>query len=135
MPTTGAESDLQQVTQIAREMVVRWGMSSRVGPLNLSDDGNQGLGLQRPYSEATGQLIDDEVKRIAEECLAQATKLLEEHRSQLDSLAAALLERDSLNEEEILQVTGLPPAKVISDRSTLPPAVAAAAAAKGASPV
>jgi cell division protease FtsH len=103
--TTGAENDLQQVTRIAREMVVRWGMSPKVGPLNLSDgDGN---GLQRPYSEATGQIIDDEVRRIAEESLDQAEKLLAGHRSQLDALAHALLKNDSLDEAEILQVTGV----------------------------
>ena len=55
MVTTGAESDLKQVTQIAREMVVRWGMSSKVGPLNLTDDveGSSLLAQQRPYSEGT----------------------------------------------------------------------------------
>jgi cell division protease FtsH len=103
--TTGAENDLQQVTRIAHEMVVRWGMSPKVGPLNFSDgDANA---LQKPYSEATGQLIDDEIRRIAEECLADAEKLLSEHRSQLDSLAKALLKSDSLDEAQILQVTGI----------------------------
>jgi cell division protease FtsH len=110
--TTGAENDLQQVTRIAHEMVVRWGMSARVGPLNYSNepDGAGPLAVQRPYSEATAQLIDDEVKRIADECLQDATRLLQEHRDNLEALARALLERDSLNEAEILEVTGLPPA-------------------------
>ncbi|HKW07680.1 MAG TPA: ATP-dependent zinc metalloprotease FtsH [Candidatus Dormibacteraeota bacterium] len=103
--TTGAENDLQQVTRIAREMVVRWGMSPKVGPLNLTD-GDSG-GLQKPYSEATGQLIDDEVRRIAEECLVEAEKMLTEHRPQLDALAHALLKNDSLDEKEILAVTGV----------------------------
>jgi cell division protease FtsH len=103
--TTGAENDLQQVTRIAHEMVVRWGMSPKVGPLNFSDgDANA---LQKPYSEATGQLIDDEIRRIAEESLADAERLLTEHRSQLDALAKALLKSDSLDEPEILQVTGI----------------------------
>jgi cell division protease FtsH len=104
--TTGAENDLQQVTRIAREMVVRWGMSPKVGPLNLSDgDGN--MLAQRPYSEATASLIDEEVRRIAEECQTDAEKLLTDHRSQLDALAKALLRDDSLDEAEILDVTGL----------------------------
>ncbi|HEV2140276.1 MAG TPA: ATP-dependent zinc metalloprotease FtsH [Candidatus Dormibacteraeota bacterium] len=103
--TTGAENDLQQVTRIAHEMVVRWGMSPKVGPLNFSDgDANS---LQKPYSEATGQLIDDEIRRIAEECLVDAEKLLTEHRPQLDALAKALLKSDSLDEPQILQVTGI----------------------------
>jgi cell division protease FtsH len=110
--TTGAENDLQQVTRIAHEMVVRWGMSPKVGPLNYSEnpDGAGPLAVQRPYSEATAQLIDDEVKRIADECLQNATRLLTEHREQLEALARALLEHDSLNEAEILEVTGLPAA-------------------------
>jgi cell division protease FtsH len=103
--TTGAENDLQQVTRIAREMVVRWGMSPKVGPLNLSD--GDGMQFQRPYSEATAQLIDEEVRRIAEECQDSAESLLASHRGQLDALAKALLKNDSLDEPEILQVTGI----------------------------
>ena len=106
--TTGAENDLQQVTRIAHEMVVRWGMSPVVGPLNYaSEDGTGAFGLQRPYSEATAQQIDDEVKRIAEECFADALKLLKSNRTKLDDLARALLESDSLDEKQILEVTGL----------------------------
>jgi len=105
--TTGAENDLQQVTRLAHEMVVRWGMSSRVGPLNYSQDEGGGIGMQRPYSEATAKLIDDEVKRIAEECLADAHGLLLKNRDKLDALAQALLKEDSLDEEEILKVTGV----------------------------
>jgi cell division protease FtsH len=108
--TTGAENDLQQVTRIAHEMVVRWGMSPLVGPLNYATDDNNAF--QRPYSEATAKLIDDEVKRIADECFEDARRLLKEHRNKLDDLARALLEHDSLDEKEILAVTGLtPPAK------------------------
>ena len=108
--TTGAENDLQQVTRIAHEMVVRWGMSPIVGPLNYA--GEDGSAFQKPYSEATAKLIDDEVKRIADECFQDARRLLKEHRGKLDDLAHALLEHDSLDEKEILAVTGLtPPAK------------------------
>ena len=105
--TTGAENDLQQVTRIAHEMVVRWGMSPKVGPLNYSDGDTNAL--QKPYSEATAQVIDDEVRRIAEECQADAEKMLTEHRAQLDALAKALLVSDSLDENEILKVTGVKP--------------------------
>ncbi|MGI8609511.1 MAG: ATP-dependent zinc metalloprotease FtsH [Candidatus Dormibacteria bacterium] len=110
--TTGAENDLQQVTRLARQMVVRWGMSPRIGPLNLADDGdgNGAWGAPRLYSEATANLIDEEIKRIADECFERATKLLAANRDKLDALARELLERDSLNEEEILRVTGLPAA-------------------------
>ena len=104
--TTGAENDLQQVTRIAHEMVVRWGMSAKVGPLNFADGDGSAL-QQRPYGEATANLIDDEIRRIAEECQADAERLLTEHRAQLDALATALLKNDSLDEAQILDVTGI----------------------------
>src|SRR5881409_2650628 len=106
--TTGAENDLQQVTRIAHEMVVRWGMSPKVGPLNFAEpDGNPFQ--QPPYGEATASLIDAEIRRIAEECQEEAEKLLGEHRAQLDALAKSLLKDDSLDEQEILAVTGIKP--------------------------
>ena len=110
MVTTGAENDLQQVTLIAREMVVRWGMSPKVGPLNFgTEDGAGPLGLaQKPFSETTGALIDSEIKRIVGECLTEAQRLLSENRPKLDALAKALLAEESLDEAEILRVTGLP---------------------------
>ena len=117
--TTGAENDLQQVTAIAREMVTRWGMSAKVGPLSLSTDGDgmapPMLGAQKPFSEATAALIDQEVKRIVEECMAEAQRLLGDNRERLKTLAEALLREESLDEQEILRVTGLPPAPAEQD--------------------
>jgi cell division protease FtsH len=105
--STGAANDLQQVTAIAHEMVVTWGMSPKIGPLAFREDGAGGLGMTRPYSEATAREVDTEVKRIADECFATATQLLTEHRPQLEALTQALLKDDSLNEEQILTVTGM----------------------------
>jgi cell division protease FtsH len=107
--TTGAENDLQQVTRIAHEMVVRWGMSPKVGPLNLTDtDGS--MFQQRPYGDATASLIDEEMRRIAEECQLEAERLLGEHRPQLDALTQSLLRNDTLDEGQVLEVTGIKPA-------------------------
>ncbi|MGH7698359.1 MAG: ATP-dependent metallopeptidase FtsH/Yme1/Tma family protein, partial [Candidatus Dormibacteria bacterium] len=108
--TTGAENDLQQVTTIARQMVIHWGMSPKVGPLNLAENGDsQGLlPAQRPYSEATAEVIDHEIRRIVEECFDEACQLLESNREKLEALTQALLREESLDEEEILAVTGLP---------------------------
>jgi len=117
--STGAASDLQQVTAIAHEMVVRWGMSPKIGPLAFRDEGSgDGLGLSRPYSEATAREADTEVKRIADECFAEALRLLTEHRAQLEALTQALLKEDSLGEEQILAVTGLQAAAPRSDRES-----------------
>jgi cell division protease FtsH len=108
--TTGAEDDLQQVTQIARQMVLRWGMSEKLGALSFVPPPNDGLppAFQRePYSEATSELIDAEVRRIVEECEQEARRLLSAHHDQLVALATALLQAESLDEAEILRVTGL----------------------------
>ena len=106
--STGAANDLQQVTQIAHEMVVRWGMSPRIGPVAFAEDGaGPGLGMARPYSEETARDVDIEVKRIADECFAEAMRLLTEERPRLESLTRALLKDDSLDENQILEVTGL----------------------------
>ena len=108
--TTGAENDLQQVTEIARRMVLRWGMSEKLGPISFvapQDDGLPPAFQHQPYSEATSELIDAEVRRIVEESLCDADRLLGAHRDKLDALAQALLKAESLNEKEIREVTGL----------------------------
>jgi cell division protease FtsH len=108
--TTGAEGDLQQVTEIARRMVLRWGMSETLGPISFvapQDDGLPPAFQHQPYSEATSVLIDAEVRRIVEEGLGEAHRLLAGHRDKLDVLAQALLSAESLNEKEIRDATGL----------------------------
>jgi len=108
--TTGAENDLQQVTEIARHMVLRWGMSEKLGPISFvapQDDGLPPAFQHQPYSEATSELIDAEVRRIVEESHCEADRLLAGHRDKLEALAQALLKAESLNETEIREVTGL----------------------------
>jgi cell division protease FtsH len=100
-------------------MVTRWGMSERVGMVQLAPRENPYLGGAggyagaRPFSEATAEAIDAEVLKIIGESHAEATRLLTAHRKQLDALAEALLSRETLNEQEVLQVTGLPPAPAL----------------------
>ncbi|HEX7978387.1 MAG TPA: cell division protein FtsH, partial [Gemmatimonadaceae bacterium] len=115
--TTGAENDIEQATNLARDMVTRWGMSDRLGMVQLAPRenpylaGKSGLELfggARPFSEETARAIDDEVHRIITECHDEARRLLEANRSALDALAKALLERETLDEQAILSVTGLP---------------------------
>jgi cell division protease FtsH len=120
--TTGAENDIEQATNLARGMVTRWGMSDRLGMIQLAPKGNPYLNNQmggysaKPFSEHTARAIDDEVLRIIGECHDEARALLRAHRRELDALAEALLEKETLNEEEILRVTGLrrkAPAEII----------------------
>ncbi|MGH7365580.1 MAG: ATP-dependent zinc metalloprotease FtsH [Candidatus Rokuibacteriota bacterium] len=123
--TTGAESDIEQATGLARRMVTRWGMSERVGMVQLAPRENRylsgpgGYAGARPFSEATAEAIDAEVRKIIGESHDEARRLLSAHRKQLDALAEALLSRETLNEQEILEVTGLPPAPAL-DTGMLP---------------
>jgi cell division protease FtsH len=115
--TTGAENDIEQATDLARNMVTRWGMSDALGTVQLASRQNPYLGnaygSDKPFSEETARLIDAEVLRIINESHATAKRLLTQHRNQLEALATALLSRETLDEQEILQVTGLPPAPAL----------------------
>ncbi len=106
--TTGAENDLDQVTRIARQMVGRWGMSPAVGPVAvLPPPGQESpLGLDG-VAPATKELIDAEVRRIVDECYAQALETLRTNRGQLDGLAHTLLDRETLDEDEAYAAAGL----------------------------
>ncbi|MBK3563540.1 MULTISPECIES: ATP-dependent zinc metalloprotease FtsH [unclassified Streptomyces] len=104
--TTGAENDLEQVTNIARGMVARWGMSERVGRLSaLPNDAQQAYGLAA--APGTLDVIDHEMRRIVDECYDEACRKLRDHRGQLDSLAEALLENETLEETEAYRIAGV----------------------------
>jgi cell division protease FtsH len=120
--TTGAENDIEQATQLVRNMVTRWGMSDAVGMVQVAPRENPflrgpaGFGGEKTISEQTAALVDAEVQRIINECHEEAKRLLREHRAALDALVAALLRKETLSEEEILQATGLPPAPLLEGR-------------------
>ena len=104
--TTGAESDLETSTRIARAMAGRWGMSERIGPVSvLPRDGE-------PHSAGVSdQLldkVDEEVRRISDECYDEARRLLRENRDQLDRIVQQLLEHETLDEREVYQAAGIP---------------------------
>ena len=120
--TTGAENDIEQATNLARNMVTRWGMSDELGMVQLAPRDNPYLSgapafaADKPFSEATARVIDGEVQRIIRECHDEAKSLLVKHRKSLDALVEALLAKETLSEEEILRVTGLPPAPALDTR-------------------
>jgi cell division protease FtsH len=104
--TTGSESDLEQVTGLARGMVGRWGMSERVGRLTaIPSDAQQAYGLSA--APATLDVVDHEMRRIVDECYIEAQRLLREHREKLDALAAALLQNETLDEEAAYRAAGV----------------------------
>jgi cell division protease FtsH len=107
--TTGAESDIQNLTQIARGMVARWGMSDAIGPVAVADGQQDGFllpGAPHP-SPATEERVDAEVRRIVEAAEDEVTGLLERERHRLDALAGALLEQETLDQADAYRIAGV----------------------------
>ncbi len=104
--TTGASNDLQQVTRVARQMITRYGMSERLGPVALGrQQGNVFLGRdimsERDFSEETAATIDEEVRSLVDEAYARAKNVLEENRHILNKLADMLIEKETVDSEEL----------------------------------
>jgi cell division protease FtsH len=107
--TTGAESDLDQVTRIARSMVGRWGMSDKVGLVSVLPPPGQEANPFVPdgnVAPATRELVDAEVRRIVEECYEQARAMVRDNRDKLEALAHALLQKETLDEAEAYAAAG-----------------------------
>jgi cell division protease FtsH len=117
--TSGAESDIQQLTQVARQMVGRWGMSDSVGPIAVLPSETQGPLLPgvSETSESTQRLIDEEVHRLVEASHEEVTRLLLEHRDALESLAQALLKAETLDADAAYAAAGVMVGAVGADRA------------------
>ncbi len=112
--TTGAGDDLEKATEMARKMVCEWGMSDKMGPLTFGKSEEhiflgREMSRAKDYSEDTAILIDSEIKRIVTECAARARQMIEANLEKLHTLARALLERESLDGEEIARLLRVPP--------------------------
>src|SRR6266576_1697981 len=125
--TTGAAQDIQQATEMARRMVTQFGMSDAVGPIAVGDrEAEIFLGREvvqrREISERTAELVDTELKRVLGAAYERAREILVEHRATLDRVAAALLERETLDRDEIEMVVAgktLPPPAPAARRAFL----------------
>ena len=103
--STGASGDIQQASAIARDMVMRYGMSERLGPISYDNAGHsifigRDFGQTKSYSEETAGMIDEEVKKIFDEATALCEKILTEHADQLRAIAEYLLEHETMEAEE-----------------------------------
>ncbi len=133
--TTGAANDFEKATDLARKMVTEFGMSDKLGPLTLgAKHGPVFLGRDlvesRNYSEEIAYEIDKEVRRIINECHSRASQVLTEHKALLERISRALLERESLQSDELdALIAGKPLPPVSSAPMALPPSVAHAPAA------
>ncbi|MEX2178732.1 MAG: AAA family ATPase, partial [Gemmatimonadaceae bacterium] len=104
--TTGAASDIQSATGLARRYVTQWGLSDEIGPILVGDNEHEvflgrELGSRREVSERTAQIVDSEVKRIIQESFERAKKVLQEHMGLLHSVAQALLDFETLTREDV----------------------------------
>lgn len=104
--TTGASDDLKRATDLARKMVCQWGMNDKLGPLSCADDGGQvflgrDLLVRKSYSDETAQLVDVEIKELITACYARAREILVMHRQALEYLAKLLIEKETLDGEEV----------------------------------
>jgi cell division protease FtsH len=119
--TTGAENDLEMVTRIARSMVGRWGMSERIGTLSVLPA--EGDPRMAGVSDGLLDAVDEEVRRITDECYAEARRLLRENRNKLDAIVAQLLQHESLDEPEIYAAAGVPRPSAIPKPAPVPASV------------
>jgi cell division protease FtsH len=107
--SSGASSDIQYATQLARDMVTRWGMSDALGPLQYAEPDEEvflgySVNRTRHMSNETAQAIDKEIRKVVEDGYSRAKHLLDEHRDELETLAKALLEYETLSGDEIKTV-------------------------------
>ena len=105
--TTGASNDIQRATDMARNMVTKWGLSEKLGPLTYAEDegevflGRSAGSQSKAHSGETAKVIDEEIRRIIDECYSRAKGILQEHREQLDLMKDALLEYETIDAEQI----------------------------------
>src|SRR5688572_29951078 len=104
--TTGASNDIERATELARNMVTKWGLSERLGPLAyMEDQGEVFLGRSvtqhKQVSDVTAHVIDEEIRRIIDVAYAQARKILVDNRGKLDVMSAALIKYETIDEEQL----------------------------------
>lgn len=107
--STGAQDDLQKITQSAYAQVVRFGMSERVGNISFDMPQQGDMAFDKPYSEATAQLIDDEVRTIIKRAYDYTVELLNSKRDLIDKVAQRLLEREILSRDDMIELVGKRP--------------------------
>jgi len=133
--TTGASNDIQKVTEIARNMVTKWGLSDRLGPLSYGEEEGevfmgQPMSQSKGFSDDTAQAIDEEVRRIVEENYERATQILRENEDKLHMMADALMKYETIDSAQIDDImNGNPPRPPADWRDSEPPQSGAGEAA------
>uniref|UniRef100_A0A0R3R5X6 AFG3-like protein 2 n=1 Tax=Brugia timori TaxID=42155 RepID=A0A0R3R5X6_9BILA len=100
--TTGAQDDLQKITEMAYSQIVKFGMSKKVGPLSFTEGSN----FQKPYSETTAELIDQEVRNLVDTAYKRTHELLESKKPQIETVAERLLQNEIISREDLIELLG-----------------------------
>jgi len=113
--TTGTKNDIEQATGLARRMVTEWGMSEEIGFISLGTEDEpifigKEIAQHKDYSEDTARRVDNEISKILDDCMTEAEKILTENRGQLDKIAEALVEEETLDDARIRVLLDMPPA-------------------------
>ncbi|MDA9368446.1 hypothetical protein N9R27_03030, partial [Flavobacteriaceae bacterium] len=144
--TTGASNDIQRATEIARNMVTKWGLSEALGPLLYDESGDEvflgrsATQSSKTMSDDTVRAIDHEVRKIIDECYEKARQILEEHRDKLDMMADALMHFETIDADQIADImAGKPPKPpadwTAGDKPTKPDDTDSAASEDAAGPI
>lgn len=104
--SSGALDDLEKVTKEAYTMIAYYGFNSKIGNISFYDSSEQNTAFQKPYSEETGKIIDEEVRKLVAEAYAQAKDILKQHRNELIAIATLLLEKEIIYREDIEKILG-----------------------------
>ncbi|MCZ2442161.1 MAG: peptidase M41, partial [Flavobacteriales bacterium] len=121
--STGAQNDLQQVTRMAYSMVTIYGMNEKVGNVSFYDP-HQETTFTKPYSEETSKLIDEEVRKLIDECFKSTKQLLSDKKEEVEKIAEALLEREVLFQSDVEHLIGKRPfgeKKILVDEDATKP--------------
>lgn len=113
--STGAQSDIEHATNLARNMVTKWGLSDKLGPLNYGDDDDGMPGSRSQNSGETSKLIDEEVRRIIDECYREAERLLNENRDILEAMKNALMEYETIDADQVADLMERRPVRAPKD--------------------
>ncbi|MEY3433404.1 MAG: ATP-dependent zinc metalloprotease FtsH, partial [Bacteroidota bacterium] len=125
--STGAQNDLQQITRMSYSMVTVYGMNAKVGNVSFYDPAQENQ-FTKPFSEETGKLIDDEVRKLIDEAYQRTKKLLTERKKEVEDLAHALLEKEVLHQSDVEELIGKRPfedKKVLLDEHSEEPSAKA----------
>lgn len=106
--TTGAQNDLERVTKMAYAQVKHFGMNEKIGPMYIQEENEEGQQMEKPYSKMLGNIVDQEVRKLVAQAYMETEKIIEANKDKLIKMAEALLEKESLNYDDVVALIGAP---------------------------